>query len=165
MLVLFAHNANDVGLPNLRESVIRAEYAFKGTATTFPSDPVEFFRQLVAADHQGERSYGKRSGEQNVLLRGSVNELDVVALQGLAVVATEPPHRNSLVLPCSPPLAVLGCHQNWLGIREMTLKLSNHTNIPIIMFGDTTLLAEKDSFYEALQKLKVRVALCSRVRS
>lgn len=72
------------------------------------------------------------------------------------------PLNPTLSYSLAPPLAVLGCHKNWLGIREMTLKLSNHTNIPIIMFGDTTLLAERDSFYEALQKLKVRVALCSR---
>lgn len=83
--------------------VIRAEFKITGTATTFPSDPVEFYKQLVAADY-----------------------------------------------------TLLGCHENWLGIREMTLKLSKHTNIPVVMFGDTTLPNDKESFYEELKKLKVR---------
>ncbi|GMH49877.1 hypothetical protein TrRE_jg11767 [Triparma retinervis] len=40
-------------LPN---NVIQAAYEFTGTATTFPSDPVEFYRQLVLADYQGDEN-------------------------------------------------------------------------------------------------------------
>lgn len=38
------------------------------------------------------------------------------------------------------------------------MKISKHTNIPVVMFGDTTLLEEKERFYKELKKLKVREA-------
>ena len=51
---------------------------------------------------------------------------------------------------------VLGCHETWLGIREMTTKFSHYMGLPIIVVRDDSLgKRNRQAFYSVLLSLNV----------
>jgi hypothetical protein len=106
----------------------------------------------------GSKHCRSRSAQQDVVAIRKMERdyLTQNALQLRNIMSTYPSDLFEFYEMARITETVLVCHQEWFGIRQMTLRIADHLSIPVIMVGDFTLKDHMFSVKKALEVMGVR---------